>query len=59
MHGANYTPPKPQAMFGLHDAVEFLEGLDYDVSGLGNSEIMTLLGEVMDDLKENEEYDIG
>ncbi len=55
MHGANYTPPKPQAMFGLHDAVEFLEDLDYDVSGLGNSEIMTLLGEVMDGLKDDED----
>ena len=55
MHGSKYTPPKPQAMFGLHDAVEFLEGLDYDVSGLGNAEIMSLLDEVMNGLKEDED----
>ena len=52
MYGHNYTPP-PRAMFGLHDAVEFLEGLDYDVSGLGNAEIMKLLDEVMDGLKQD------
>lgn len=55
MYGSNYSPPKPQAMFGLHDAVEFLEGLDYDTSGLGNAEIMSLLDEVMNGLKEDED----
>lgn len=56
MHGSNYTPPPP--LFGLHDAVEFLEGLDYDVSGLGNAEIMSLLDEVMNGLKEDEDFNI-
>ena len=55
MYGSNYTPPKPQAMFGLHDATEFLNDLDYDTSGLGNAEIMQLLGEVLDGLKQDED----
>jgi 2',3'-cyclic-nucleotide 2'-phosphodiesterase (5'-nucleotidase family) len=42
-------------MFGLQDAVDFLTDLDYDTSGLGNSEIFQLLDEVLDGLKENEE----
>lgn len=50
-----YTPPKPQAAFGLHDAVEFLEGLDYDVSALDNQGIMSLLEEVLEGLKQNED----
>ena len=54
MQGSNYAPPRRQ-LFGLHDAVDFLEDLDYDVSGLGNNEIMKLLDEVMDGLKESEE----
>ena len=40
MYDSKYTPTN-RAGFGLHDAVEFLEGLDYDVSGLGNAEIMS------------------
>lgn len=55
MHGSNYTPPTRAHLFGLHDAVDFLEGLDYDVSGLGNTEIMNLLDEVMDGLKQEED----
>lgn len=55
MYGSNYTPPTRAHLFGLHDAVDFLEGLDYDVSGLGNSEIMKLLDEVMDGLKQDED----
>lgn len=54
MYDSNYTPPK-QSLFGLHDAVDFLEGLDYDVSGLGNAEIMQLLEEVMDGMKRDED----
>jgi hypothetical protein len=54
MHNSKYTPPKP-TMFGLHDAVDFLEGLDYDVSALDNQGIMSLLSEVMEGLKENED----
>ena len=54
MHDSKYTPTQ-RAGFGLHDAVEFLEGLDYDVSGLGNAEIMSLLDEVMNGLKEDED----
>lgn len=54
MQGSNYTPPRPN-MFGLHDAVDFLEDLDYDVSGLGNNEIMKLLDEVMDGMKQDED----
>jgi len=54
MQGSTYTPPR-SAMFGLNDAVDFLADLDYDVSGLGNSEIFQLLDEVLDGLKENEE----
>jgi hypothetical protein len=42
-------------MFGLHDAVDFLEGLDYDISALDNQGIMSLLSEVMEGLKENED----
>ena len=57
MHDAKYTPTQ-RAGFGLHDAVEFLEGLDYDVSGLGNTEIMSLLDEVMNGLKEDEDDNI-
>ena len=54
MQGSNYTPPRP-TMFGLHDAVEFLTDLDYDVSALDNQAIMKLLVDVLDGLKENEE----
>jgi 2',3'-cyclic-nucleotide 2'-phosphodiesterase (5'-nucleotidase family) len=54
MHGSTYTPPRPN-LFGLNDAVDFLNDLDYDTSGLGNAEIFQLLDEVMDGLKENEE----
>ena len=57
MHSTKYTPPQ-RAGFGLHDAVEFLEGLDYDVSGLGNAEIMSLLDEVMNGLKEDEDFNL-
>lgn len=57
MHDGKYTP-QPRPLFGLHDAVEFLEGLDYDVSGLGNAEIMSLLDEVMNGLKEDEDFNI-
>lgn len=57
MHSTKYTPTQ-RAGFGLHDAVDFLEGLDYDVSGLGNAEIMALLDEVMDGLKEDEDFNI-
>ena len=57
MHNTTYPPPN-RAGFGLHDAVEFLEGLDYDVSGLGNTEIMQLLDEVMNGLKEEEDFNI-
>jgi len=58
MHSTNYTPPTRPHLFGLHDAVDFLEGLDYDVSGLGNAEIMSLLDEVMNGLKEDEDFNI-
>ena len=58
MYGSDYTPPTRPHLFGLHDAVDFLEGLDYDVAGLGNTEIMALLDEVMNGLKEDEDYDI-
>jgi hypothetical protein len=54
MHGSKYAPPR-QAMFGLNDAVDFLNDLDYETSGLGNDEIFQLLDEVLDGLKENEE----
>jgi hypothetical protein len=54
MQGSNYAPPR-QAMFGLTDAVDFLNDLDYDTSTLGNAEIFQLLDEVLDGLKENEE----
>lgn len=54
MHNSKYTPPMPP-MFGLHDAVDFLEGLDYDISALDNQGIMSLLSEVMEGLKENED----
>ena len=54
MHGSKYEPPR-QAMFGLNDAVDFLNDLDYETSGLGNDEIFQLLDEVLDGLKENEE----
>ena len=57
MYDSKYTPTN-RAGFGLHDAVEFLEGLDYDVSGLGNAEIMSLLDEVMNGLKEEEDFNI-
>ena len=42
MQGSNYAPPRA-TMFGLQDAVDFLTDLDYDTSGLGNSEIFQLL----------------
>ena len=54
MYDSKYTPTN-RAGFGLHDAVDFLEGLDYDVSGLGNAEIMQLLEEVMDGMKRDED----
>ena len=33
--------------WGLHDAIEFLSELHYDVSPLGNEEIFQLLEEVL------------
>ena len=57
MHDATYTPP-PRAMFGLHDTIDFLEGLDYDVSGLSNNEIMELMHKVLDGLNDDEDANI-
>jgi 2',3'-cyclic-nucleotide 2'-phosphodiesterase (5'-nucleotidase family) len=40
--------------WGLHDAIEFLSELHYDVSPLGNEEIFQLLEEVLDGLDGDE-----
>ena len=40
--------------WGLHDAIEFLSELHYDVSPLGNEEIFQLLEEVLEELDGDE-----
>lgn len=44
-------------VWGLHDAIEFLTELEYDLSPLGNEEIFQLLENVLSQLNGNQDED--